>query len=476
MWPIRKQIAWSRSRAMRGARILVFVVSAVANAVTITVALLPQPSFAYHQSVLRAAFATSVPLIALVADFLVIGRFIRRPSVTELALACSVTALAMSELAFVAIPMLSDHVRPDSATWAALGGSALGGVLFVLASLVPHRKLRRPGLALAASGVALTTTLLLIGILAASFAARLPEIPIGATVRSLLADPYPHGDAVLSAPEVLLAVSYGVAAAGFLRRFEQARNEFFGWLAVAAVLAAASYLNYFLYPDSYSQSVSIGDIFRFCFYATLLAGTARETWSYSHTLSEAAVLEERQRIARDLHDGLAQELAYLLRNINSLDGTVDKETTAALRRAAERAQLEVRVAISTLASSHSQSVNAAIAQAVSAVAARDHIKLELDIVPGIRLPATRAEALVRIACEAVGNAARHSGAEQVSLSLRRQGSRVRLRVSDNGSGFDPAVPAYGFGLTSMHDRASLVGGDLRISSEPGHGTEVVATL
>jgi len=461
---------------MRGARISVLAVSAVAGALIITMALLPQPSFVYHQPVLQAAFATSVPLIALAADFLVISRFIRRPSVTELALACSVTALALSELAFVTIPMLSDHVRPGPPMWAAVGGSSLGGVLFVLASVVPHRKLRRPGLALAASGVTLTATLLLIGILAASFAARLPKIPIGAAARSLLAGPHPHAEAVLSALEVLLAVSYGVAAAGFLRRFEQSRDKFFGWLAVAAVLAAASYLNYFLYPDSYSQLVSIGDIFRFCFYAALLAGASRETWSYWHTLSEAAVLEERQRIARDLHDGLAQELAYLSRNINSLDGTVDKETTAALRRAAERAQLEIRVAISTLASSRSQSVNAAIAQAVSVVAGRDHIKLELDIVPGIRLPATRAEALVRIACEAVGNAARHSGAGQVSLSLRRQGSRVRLRVSDNGSGFDPAVPAGGFGLTSMHDRASSVGGDLRISSEPGGGTEVVATL
>ena len=188
------------------------------------------------------------------------------------------------------------------------------------------------------------------------------------------------------------------------------------------------------------------------------------------------MLEERRRIARNLHDGLAQELAYLLRNLNSLDGPVDREMGTRLRQAAERAQLEVRLAIDSLAAPHSQSVDVAIAQAVSEVAARDHIKLELDVVPGIQLPATRAEALVRIACEAVGNAARHSGDRRVSLSLRREGSRVRLWVSDQGSGFDSAVPADGFGLISMRDRASSVGGDLRISSVPGHGTEVEATL
>lgn len=206
----------------------------------------------------------------------------------------------------------------------------------------------------------------------------------------------------------------------------------------------------------------------------------RETRSRSRSrwpaLSEAAVLEERRRIARDLHDGLAQELAYLRRNLTALNGTVDTETRVRLQQAAERAQLEARLAIKTLAAPRRQSVNVGIAEAAGEVAARDHIRLELDVVPGIRLPAIRAEALVRIACEAVGNAAHHSGAEWVTLSLRRDGSRVRLRVSDSGAGFDPAGPATGFGFISMRERASSVGGDLRISSVPGHGTEVVATL
>lgn len=74
------------------------------------------------------------------------------------------------------------------------------------------------------------------------------------------------------------------------------------------------------------------------------------------------------------------------------------------------------------------------------------------------------------------NAARHSGPARVSLSLQRQGSSVWLCVSGNGSGFDPAVSAGGFGLTSLRDRAGSVGGDLRISSVPGRGTEVEVTL
>jgi signal transduction histidine kinase len=281
---------------------------------------------------------------------------------------------------------------------------------------------------------------------------------------------------VLLALDVAVAAAYGLAALGFHRRSERLHDEFFGWLAIAAVLAAAADINYLLCPSAYSRAVSLADVFRLCFYVVLLTGSAREIWLYWQVKSEASVLEERQRIARDLHDGLAQELAYLLRNLRSLDGTVDAEMRARLRRAAERAQLEARVAIGTLTAPRRQSVNVAITQAVSEVAARDHIRLELDVVPGIRLPAASAEAIVRIACEAVRNAAHHSGAGRVTLSLERRGSRVRLRVSDDGSGFDPAVPAAGFGLTSMHERASLVGGDLRISSGPGHGTEVEVTL
>jgi signal transduction histidine kinase len=235
-------------------------------------------------------------------------------------------------------------------------------------------------------------------------------------------------------------------------------------------------VNYFLHPALYLSFVSVGDVFLLCFYAVLFAGPAREAWSRWRAAPQAAVLEERRRIARDLHDGAAQELAYLVRNLDALNGTVDTETKAHLRRAAQRAELDIRLAIDETAAPCSQSVNAAIAQAVGEVAARDHITLELDVVPGVQLSAPRADALVGIAREAVSNAARHSGAARVSLSLQRRGGGVRLRVSDNGSGFDTLAQADGFGLTSMRDRATLVGGDLWISSVPGCGTEVEVTL
>jgi len=446
------------------------------GAVTAAVAaMLPELDLASRLLTLRVALDTARPLIALVACCLVIDRLLRRPRLNELILACSLGALALSDLVFVTLPVLLGRFWPDFSVWAALAGRALGAGLFVVAAFVPAARLRRVGLTLAASGAAVMTAVLLIAVLAASFAARLPKVPGGGATAGPLAGPDLRADVVLPALEITVAAIYGLAAAGFLRRSGRFRDEFFGWLAIAAVLAAAAHVNFFLYSTLSPQFVSTGDVFLLCFYVVLLAGSAREIWSYQRALPEAVALEERRRIARDLHDGLAQELAYLARNLDALDGPAD-ETKARLQRAAERAQLEVRFAIDTLADSGSQCVNAAVTQAVGEVASRDHVKLELDIIPGIRLPVTRAEALVRIACEAVGNAARHSGAGRVSLSLQRRGSRVQLRVSDDGSGFDPATPTDGFGLTSMRDRASSVGGDLRISSMPGHGTEVEATL
>jgi signal transduction histidine kinase len=461
---------------MRGARVRLLVVCAVSGAITVVAVLLPELNLAFRAPTLQAVSDTVPALIALVVSSIAFCRLMWRARLTDLILVCSLGVLALSDLGFVSVPVLSERTWPDLSVWAALAGSALGAVLFALAAIVPRRQLRRPGLALAASGAGVAAALFVIAILASAFAARLPKVPAATAAQALPVGPDLQADVVLPAAEVAVAAIYGLAAVAFLRRSWRFHDESSGWLAIAAVLAAAAHVNYFLRPALYAQFFSISDVLLLCFYAALLAASAREIWSHWLASSEAAVLEERRRIARDLHDGPAQELAYLLRSLNSLNGTVDEETKAHLQRAAEQAQLEVRLAIYTYARARSQSVNVAVAQAVGEVATRDHLKLELDIAPGIRLSAARADALMRIAREAVGNAAHHSGSARVSLSLRRQGSRVRLRVSDDGTGFDLTAQPGGFGLISMRERASSVGGELRISSVPGRGTEVEAML
>jgi signal transduction histidine kinase len=218
-----------------------------------------------------------------------------------------------------------------------------------------------------------------------------------------------------------------------------------------------------------------GDIFRLCFYTTLLIGCMREIWSYWHALSEAAVAEERRRIACDLHDGLAQELAYVSRNL-AAEPVPGEETVRLLRAAVARAQIESRRVVNTLAAAGGEPVEIALAKATARVAKRFQLGLRLDLAPGVKVSAAREDALVRIACEAVANVGQHSGASEVSLKLDRDGPRVRLRVSDQGRGFDPAVTGDGFGLVAMRRRAGAVGGELRVSSTLSGGCEVEAAL
>lgn len=406
-------------------------------------------------SPVHVALDTATSLIALLAAFLGAGRFSRRTLLNELILVSALTVLALSDLFFGTLPVLRGPENTELTTWASLAGSMLGTLLFALAAYLPSAKVRSAGLGLAAGAAVVMATLAFAVVLISSFT-------VGGGQR---------------AAEVVMAILYGLAAAGFLTRSEQFGEKFAGWLAIAAVLATAARIDYSLYPVLDSDFAYLGEVFQLLFYAILLVGSMREIWSCARALSDAAVLEERRRVARDLHDGVAQELAYLARNLDLLAGKASAETVERLRRAVERAQAESRRAIHALATpAAGQSVETMLAEAASKIAERFNVHLVFDTVPGVRLSEPRAEALLRIACEALTNAAQHSGTSVVRLTLTRDGQRVRLRVSDAGRGFNPDATGGGFGLIALRERARSVGGDLRITSVPGEGSEVEAVL
>ena len=460
---------------MVGGRALAIVVAAVSAVTTAVVALDPDLRFASGQPELEVGLETAASLIALLAAFLAFGRLRRRGRLTDFVLACALEVIALSNVFFVTVPELAGLAESNFVAWSAIISRALGCTLLCGAALVPARPVRRIGRAQVTVAVCMADGLAVMALLVSDFAAHLP-VAVGATPSvAPTVGPALHVDPALLVLEMLTAALSGLAAVAYLNRSRKLGDEFFGWLAVAAVFAAAAHINYFLFPSLYARVVSVGDVFRLCFYVVLLVGSAREIWSYWLALPEVMVVSERRRIACDLHDGLAQELAYVTRNLEALDGNVEQETLSRLRRATERARLEARLEVSRL-TLPDRPIAEELADAVGESAKQYGVDLELDLLPYVRLPEARADALVRIACEAVTNAGRHSGAGQVSVSLQREGSRVRLRVGDCGSGFDSGSPAAGFGLTSMRERAGLVGGDLKISSIPGHGTEVEATL
>jgi signal transduction histidine kinase len=471
----------ARGTGVRGllanARITLLATAVVSGIVTIAFALLPQLHLDYEWPSVRIAVETAGSLIAVFAAFLVFGRLRRRTYLNELLLASALAVLALSNLLFVTVPTVANWAPDDLTVWGAPLARALGGLLFILAAFTPRREARRAGLTIALAAVAVVIAIGLAAIFVHKFAAHWAAKYATTLTPQAVAQPNLRAHPALFTSELLIALLYALAAMGFLNRSRRLGDRFFAWLAGAAVLAAVSHINYSLFPASYSQSVLYtGDMFRFAFYVALFIGCLREIWSYWVALSEAAVAEDRRRMARDLHDGLAQELAYISRNLGLVTGPANGDTVGRLRPAVERAQQELRWAINALAPPRHQALEVALAEAVSEIAERARIDLELDVAPGIQLPPARAEALVRIACEAVTNAARHSGAEGVTLRLERDGSLVRLRVADSGCGFDPTVPGSGFGLVAMRERARSVGGELRIHSTPGRGSEVNAAV
>jgi signal transduction histidine kinase len=282
------------------------------------------------------------------------------------------------------------------------------------------------------------------------------------------------GHPAVLAVQLLVMVLFAVAAAGFVRRAERDRDEFIAWLAGGVILGAFARLNYFLYPSLYTKWVYTGDAFRLLFYFTILIGAAREIRSYWHAAAAAAVLEERRRIARDLHDGLAQELAFIGRNVRRLDR--ESPVVRRVELGAARALAESRRAIAALTEPLDRPLDAVLADVAHDVAAREGTRVALTLAPGVTVTPVQREALIRIASEAITNAARHGGADLVRVRLEDDGG-VALRVADRGRGFDPARPPRGgFGLISMRERAEAVGGRFQLTSTPGRGTVVEVIL
>jgi signal transduction histidine kinase len=187
---------------------------------------------------------------------------------------------------------------------------------------------------------------------------------------------------------------------------------------------------------------------------------------------QAAVFDERRRIARDLHDGLAQDLAFIALQGQEL---ADRDPRAeAIVAAAGQALAHARKAINALTDPGDESLPAAVARVATSLADRSGTRLELELDnQAVTGPRTR-DQLLQIVRESISNATRHGNASRIHIELSANGG-LHLAIADDGCGFQngaAGLPATGFGLTSMHERVESLGGELRLSSRPGEGTKV----
>jgi signal transduction histidine kinase len=228
--------------------------------------------------------------------------------------------------------------------------------------------------------------------------------------------------------------------------------------------------------DSWS---SAGTVLRIALYAALVAAAGTEIGGYWRRVADLAVLEERRRMARDLHDGVAQELAFAATQARALADISEHPTRARLvAAAAERALDESRRAIAALTRPLDEPLEVTLAQCAEEVCGRFETGLVLDVQPGVQAAPEMREALLRIVREAVSNAARHSAATEVRVRLRQEDG-LALRVEDDGQGFDTTDLGHlsgRFGLVSMRERAEAVGGTFAIVSRLQGGTSIEVTL
>jgi signal transduction histidine kinase len=443
---------------------------------TACIVLVPSLHFAYRQHELHVGFETAAALIGLLAAYLLLGRFRQTRALDDLALFAAFSVFALVNLFFAALPTMVTGTSSNAlSTWAALSGRMLGALLLAVAAFVPRGKRlvrKRAGLTTFLGSAAV---LAIAAIFLSAFSGHLPSGVEAQVTPEESVRPRLDTHTTVLVVQLTAMGFFALAAIGFMRRAAARGDEFLAWLAVASVFGAFSRLNYFLYPSLYTEWVYSGDVFRLLFFATVLVAALREIASYWRAAAAAAVLEERRRIARDLHDGLAQELAFVRRNLSRLDP--DDPVVAHTRRGAERALTEARRGIAVLTDDVDQPLDVLLAETAREVAEREGASVALSLAQEVRVTPEQREALLRIVSEAIANAARHGDARLVRVALE-DGDRIRVRVTDTGSGFEPdAVDTRGhFGLASMRARAHALGGELRISSRPGEGAEVEVVL
>lgn len=207
---------------------------------------------------------------------------------------------------------------------------------------------------------------------------------------------------------------------------------------------------------------------------------------------DIAVLEERERIGRELHDGLGQVLGYI--NTQALairklldSGRIDdaEREVAAIEAAARELSREAREAI--LGLRESLVPEGGLLPALRAYLERYRemtgVTVELDAdgaATALRLPASVEVQLLRIVQGALSNVRKHAGTATARVSLTEAANGIRLQVSDDGRGFDPDRPARRgwprFGLQTMRERAQAIGGEFQVVSHPGRGTAAILHL
>ena len=420
----------------------------------------------------RAALEMAMTLFALAGAWLLRAQFAQSRRLRDLLLLSGFLVLALMNFWTAALPAAL-NLRPGAYFIAAEFWSELAvGAIFAGSAFVPSHRLvtgsRHP---LAVTGLLGLTALAIAGAGALVLHGQGQE---ATTETTTLAGALTHPELLLLALGAAGPLAY--AATGFARRHEMEGDRVAALLAVAMMLLAFVSLSRLVTLSLSPGRLGPGEGIRVIAFALLLVAAATSERRVRARLGRSAALAERRRVARDLHDGLAQDLAFIVAHGPRIAQEMGDEHPVVI--AARRALEISRQTISELSDPAGATARESLEAVAHELRDRFDVAIAVDAHLESDLPPHAREHVTRIAREAIANAARHGGARNVIVSLRSCSSGVALRVVDDGCGIgaeNEAAPE-GFGLSSMRERAASLGGHMSVRPARRGGTELEVVL
>ncbi len=433
--------------------------AAIIGAAVATIALAafaPADWLAIDSLVLRVAAETAAGLGVAFAFWVTVLRVDRTGLRADAALAAAIGIVSLASMVVIVLALVVD-VHPHAyVTWIPVPGRFAAAALLIAAGLLgTDRMTSAPSRLSFLAGTALAAMILM---------------GAGAAIGALT-----EGDHIPLALQLLSAALFLFAAGAVARRARRQHDRVLPWYAAAALALAVARLVGVLAGAPGDSWLSLGDLVTLAAVGLLLFGARAELREDAGRMVEGALELERRRLAREIHDGLAQELAFIVSQSRRLArrspnaGALDL-----LARAGETALMDSRRIIFTLKEPRLKALSAAVAERAFLVAERAGLAIDVEVLDQVKVTPDVEHAILRIIEEAVSNASRHAGATSVSIRIFYAEERVVVRISDDGYGFDDSAPRRrrGFGLVSMAERTESLGGRLQLKSEPGEGTVI----
>jgi signal transduction histidine kinase len=407
--------------------------------------------------VLHTVIAFAGGIIALLAGirYAVEGRRV------DLFLCCGFLIGSASIVGFSIAPVLDGEAVHGPEAWAAVVGRLLAWALIAAAPFVRGRSGPK---ALANTIVASCVVLVVAWLALRSWASGLPSLDPSSDTPGLLVG-------ALSA----LALLNLLALVGFGKRYYERREDLDRWLALGSTLMLFGSLHYMFTPVLAPASVSRGDFLRVLAYGLLLVGVWR---AISFAEFGRAVADERARVAREIHDGLAQYLFAVSTHATMLQqGAAPEETLRKLKEAADAAQQEARFAILALSTAAGNApFDAALYRYIEFLTADGQLEVDLEIDPTVRLAPDEQIEVFRIVQEGLANVRKHANATRAEVVIGLRDGERYVSVRDDGEGFDDEATGAGQGLKNIRARTKSIDGGFTLTSRPGFGTALEVVL